>query len=54
MQNINGVAARPVKDPEWIAHDCGDTDLGALRDAGTASGIRPMRSITLTSRRSID
>jgi len=33
MQNIDCISAHPVKNPEWVANDGNDTDLGALRDA---------------------
>jgi hypothetical protein len=38
MQNIDGVAAHPVENPEWIANDCSDSDLRALRDSRSSFG----------------
>jgi hypothetical protein len=38
MQNIDGVATHPVKDPKWIAHDCSHADLRALRNARSGVG----------------
>jgi hypothetical protein len=38
MQNIDGVVAHPVENPEWIAHGRRNPDVGALRD--TRSSVR--------------
>lgn len=38
MQNIDCIGVYPVKNPEWIANDGNDADLGALRDARTSFG----------------
>ena len=32
MQDIDCLAAYSVKNSEWIANDCNDTNVGALRD----------------------
>jgi hypothetical protein len=32
MQNVDGVSAHPVKNPEGIANDGNDADVGTLRD----------------------
>jgi hypothetical protein len=33
MQNIDGVVARSIQNPEWVANNGDDTDSGALRNA---------------------
>jgi hypothetical protein len=33
MQNIDCVIAHSVENPEWVANDCNDADIGALGDA---------------------
>ena len=33
MQNIDGIVAQPVEDPERVANDRNHADLRALRDA---------------------
>jgi hypothetical protein len=38
MQNVDCVAAHPVKDPKGIADDCDHTNMGALRDARGSFG----------------
>jgi hypothetical protein len=38
MQDVDCVAAHPVKDPEGIADDCDHTNMGALRDARGSFG----------------
>jgi hypothetical protein len=38
MQDIDGIAAQPIENTEWVANDGGDADPRTLRNARSGLG----------------
>jgi hypothetical protein len=50
MQDIDGVVARSVENPEWIANNGDDPNWERCETRGAALGAPQMRSMTLSNR----